>query len=225
MKTVMCFGDSNTFGTPPMKARGEDRRFEFASRWPNVMGAALGAGYKIIAEGHPGRTTVFDDPIEGIHRNGSRILLSLIESHRPVDLLIVMLGTNDQKNKFGLNAADIAGGAGGLVEIAQASGYVKDVLLIAPPKVLERGCLAEIFEGAETRSESLSNEMKAEADYLGVDFIDAAEIIESDPLDGVHFNEASHKALGEAVARKVLAIQSSCHTLIRKILKVDLNIL
>lgn len=206
MKTVLCFGDSNTYGTPPMERLGEDRRFGLDTRWPRIMAAALGAGWHLVEEGLPGRTTVHDDPVEGEHRNGARVLLAAIESHRPVDVLVIMLGTNDTKQRFGLGTQDIAFGAGRLVRIAQASGHVGKILLVCPPKVLERGVLGQIFAGAEARSDGLAAEMAREAGVQGVGFFDAGSVIESDPLDGVHFGEAAHAALGASMAQQVVAL-------------------
>lgn len=203
MPTVLLYGDSNTFGTPPMAALGEDRRFDGATRWPGVLSAALGPGVTVIAEGHPGRTTVHDDPVEGAHRNGLRVLPAIIESHRPVDIAVLMLGTNDHKNRFALNGFDIASGAKRLVSEMLASGYVRQVLWIAPPPPRERGCLAEMFEGAEARGKSVAAHMRTMAAECGVAFLDAGEVIEVDPLDGVHLSEAAHAALGRAVAARL----------------------
>lgn len=206
MPTVLLYGDSNTFGTPPAASLDEDRRFDAATRWPGVLSAALGPGVTVIAEGHPGRTTVHDDPVEGAHRNGLTILPAILESHRPVDLAILMLGTNDHKNRFALNGFDIASGAGKLVEVMQASGRVKRILWICPPPPLERGCLAEMFQGAEARGVTVPGNMAKMAASLGVDFLDAGAIIAVDPLDGVHLNEAAHATLGAAVADRARTI-------------------
>lgn len=203
MKTVLCFGDSNTYGTLPMTSLDHDERFDMDTRWPRVMAADLGEGWHLVEEGHPGRTTVHDDPIEGIHRNGSRILLAILDSHRPVDVLVLMLGTNDHKQRFGLGTQDIAMGAGKLVAMAQASGRVDKILLVCPPKCLERGVLAQVFAGSEARSDGLAGEMAREAATKGVAFFDAGTVIESDPVDGVHFSAEAHVALGHAIAEKV----------------------
>ncbi len=206
MPTILLYGDSNTFGTPPMAALGEDRRFDAATRWPGVLAAALGQGVDVIAEGHPGRTTVHDDPIEGAHRNGLTILPAIIESHRPIDVAVLMLGTNDHKQRFSLTGYDIACGARRLIEVMQGSGHVRHILWICPPRPLERGCLAEMFQGAEARGTSVAANMRTMAEECGVDFLDAGEIIAVDPLDGVHLNEAAHAALGAAIAAKVVRV-------------------
>ncbi len=114
-----------------------------------------------------------------------------------------MLGTNDHKQRFSLTGFDIAGGAKRLVEVMRGSPYVKRILWICPPPPLERGCLAEMFQGAEERGKTVAGHMKTMAAECGVSFLDAGEIIAVDPRDGVHLNEATHAALGRAVAEKV----------------------
>ncbi len=205
-RRIVCFGDSNTHGTPPMKALSDEARFGPEIRWPRIMADELGQDWELVEEGHPGRTTVFDDPIEGEHRNGARVLPSVIESHKWIDVLVLMLGTNDCKQRFGLATLDIALGMGRLAELAVASPYVKQTLIVCPPPVLEHGAIAEIFQGAEERSTGLSDKMARVAKFRDAHFLDAGTIIESDPLDGVHLSEESHARLGVAVAQKVREI-------------------
>jgi len=198
---ILCFGDSNTHGTRPMPDRAADlQRYDPATRWPGVMQSALGPSFAVIEEGQPGRTTVFDDPIEGEHRNGLRVLPALLESHAPLGLLIVMLGTNDTKQRFGLTTLDIALGLGRLI---RAAGFFQPglaILAVAPPPVVETGCLGEIFAGAAARSAGLSAAMSTVAASEGAGFMDAGAHIAVDPLDGVHFSADAHAALGRAMA-------------------------
>lgn len=208
MPTVLCYGDSNTHGTRPMATLDDLGRFARAERWPGVMAAALGEGWEVIAEGQPGRTTVHDDPVEGPHRNGLTVLPAVLESHRPIDLVIVKLGTNDLKPRFAVSATDIALSLGKLVRVIRASGSgpvggAPDVLVVAPPPVLEAGCLAEIFAGAAVRSQALSAHVAREADRQGAGFFDAGAVIEVSPLDGVHYESEAHQRLGKALAEAV----------------------
>ena len=203
MKRILIYGDSNTFGTLPMAALSDDSALPKGARWGDVMGARLGDGVEVITEGLPGRTTVHDDPIEGAYRNGLHPLRAILESHKPIDLLIFFLGTNDTKNRFSLNATDIALGMARLVREAKALGCVDQVLVICPPPVLERGDLAPIFEGAEARSAGLPEAMQRFSKADGATFFDAGSVISSDPIDGVHWSADSHKQLGAAVAVKV----------------------
>ena len=103
MKSILCYGDSNTWGYDPQTRS----RFPHDVRWTGVLASSLGTGYRVVEEGLNGRTTRWDDPIEA-GRNGLTFLQPCLESHLPLDLVIVMLGTNDLKQRFGLSASDIA---------------------------------------------------------------------------------------------------------------------
>ena len=108
MKTILCFGDSNTWGCKPITTPGVFERHPPEVRWPGVFREQLGPGYTVIEEGANGRTTVHNDPFEGAHLNGRTYFSPCLETHMPLDLVIIMLGTNDLKPRFGLNAFDIA---------------------------------------------------------------------------------------------------------------------
>lgn len=212
-RTILCFGDSNTHGTKPMPDLDGAGRFGHEARWPSVMAQALGTGFEVIAEGHPGRTTVHDDPMEGPHRSGIRVLPSLLESHKPLDLVIVKLGTNDLKNCFHVSAADIAFCLDRLIRLIRASGAgpggaAPKVLIIAPPPILETGCLAQMFAGGAAKSQHLAAAIASMATRLQADFFDAGQHIAVSPVDGIHYEAEAQVALGLALAetlREVLA--------------------
>ncbi len=206
IKTVLCFGDSNTWGYDPRTGG----RYPRDARWPGVLRRELGEVYLVIEEGLNGRTTVWDDPIEG-YKNGKTYLIPCLETHNPIDLVIILLGTNDLKMRFSVSAFDIANGAGVLVDIAQKSaagpgGREPQVLLVAPPPVAKLTGFAEMFEGAETKSARFAENYRRVAAERGCAFLDASEVITSSDLDGIHLEEGEHAKLGMAVARKVRAI-------------------
>jgi lysophospholipase L1-like esterase len=206
MKTVLCYGDSNTHGSNP---DGGDR-FGLDVRWGSVLRKQLGDGYWVIEEGLGGRTAIWDDPIEP-NRNGKTYLAPCLMSHRPVDLVALLLGTNDLKHRFGLSAYDIASGAGVLVDLIQRSecgpdGGAPQVLLICPPPVFEVAHFAEMFAGGAEKSQHLARYYKQQADTFGCAFLDAGQVIVSSKLDGIHLEADQHHKLGLAVAEKVRAI-------------------
>ncbi|MFN0115189.1 MAG: SGNH/GDSL hydrolase family protein [Paracoccaceae bacterium] len=207
-RTLLCYGDSNTHGTMPMPDLDSSGRFGRAVRWPGVLASALGAGWQVIEEGHPGRTTLHDDPMEGAHKNGLAILPAILESHRPLDLVILKLGANDLKARFAVTPNDIARSAEKLAAFIRASeagpdGRAPDVLMVAPPPILEAGCLAGMFAGGAAKSRALAAEYAAAAAHAGVAFFDAGAVIRVDPLDGVHYDAAAHATLGRALAAEV----------------------
>lgn len=211
MKTIVCFGDSNTYGTPGMPHPTFWGRFGRDDRWPGVMRLALGPDFEIIEEGLPGRTTVHDDPIEGADKNGLKALPMVLGSHRPIDLLVICLGTNDLKARFAVTADDIAASVGLLVQIAQASqagpdGKPPEILVIVPAPILETGCLAGHFRGGAETSLGFGRCFEAVMARLDVAFLDAGTLIVSDPLDGIHLAKDGHAVLGRAVAEQAAAL-------------------
>ncbi|WP_374376383.1 SGNH/GDSL hydrolase family protein [Tabrizicola sp.] len=209
MRSLLLFGDSNTHGTMPMPDLDFDGRFDRDERWAGRL-AKLLPDWEVIAEGHPGRTTVHDDPVEGAHRNGLTVLPALLESHRPLDAVLVMLGTNDLKERFSVNAGDIAHSLERLVRAIRASecgpgGGAPGVLLVAPPPILEVGCLAGMFAGGVAKSQGLAREIGAAARRAGVAFLDAGQVVQVSPVDGIHYGAEANPALAEAFAAAIRA--------------------
>jgi lysophospholipase L1-like esterase len=202
MPTIVCYGDSNTHGYDA--ATGG--RFARSVRWPGVLAAELGEAADVIEEGLNGRTTIWDDPyLDG--RNGRAYLLPCLRSHAPVDVLVLMLGTNDLKSIFGRSAAEIAAGAGALVELALLSGTGPEgsrlrVLLVAPPLLGGRTATSELwgFGEARARSQQFAALYRTVAELKGVAFVDAGPVAAVDPADGVHLTPVGHASLGRAVA-------------------------
>jgi lysophospholipase L1-like esterase len=207
MKTILCYGDSNTWGYDPVTQARHDRD----TRWSGALRNALGVGYEIIEEGLGGRTTVWDDPLEG-YKNGKTYLIPCLASHSPLDLVLLMLGTNDLKARFHLTAFDIAEGARVLAGVVQSSGAGPNgraprLLLLAPPPTVNPTAYGEMFEGAAEKSVRLAAYYERVARESSCDFIDAGQVIVSSPLDGIHFEAAQHRKLGQAVAQKVKSLR------------------
>jgi lysophospholipase L1-like esterase len=206
MRRILCFGDSNTWGYDP----ATQDRFDEATRWTGVLQTALGREYAVIEEGLNGRTTVWNDPIEG-HKNGHDYLVPCLESHRPLDLVVLMLGTNDLKRRFSLSAYDIAQGAAVLLRAVSYSAAGRDgqpprVLLLAPPPTAQLSDFAEMFEGAGPKSLLLGQHYRGVAEQYHAAFLDTATVVRTSDIDGIHLEAAEHAKLGRAVAHEVLAL-------------------
>jgi lysophospholipase L1-like esterase len=210
-RSVLCFGDSNTHGQIP--GRGPLDRYDRHTRWPGVLQAELGPKWYVIEEGLNGRTTVHDDPIEGAHKNGRTYLRPCIQSHMMLDLVIIMLGTNDLKVRFNKPASEIAMGMGCLIgdirELASGlGGSAPEIMIVAPPAMLDD--IKEwksIFAGGPEKSRQLALEFEIMADSLGVRFFNAGAVCQCDEADGFHLNADAHRALGVALAREIEAIE------------------
>ena len=203
MRTVLCYGDSNTWGYDPATRR----RYPPHVRWTGVLATRLGAEYRVVEEGLNGRTTRWDDPIEP-GRNGLISLRPCIESHQPLNLIIIMLGTNDLKRRFGLSASDIAQSAAALADIAWRFAHAPDgshaeVLLVAPPAVSTLTDFDQMFEGARVKSRQFSHYYRLAAGWHHLPFFDAGAVIVSSEKDGIHFDAEEHRKLGEALANEV----------------------
>ncbi len=203
MKTVLCYGDSNTWGYEP--ATGS--RYPEDVRWPGVLTRELGDGFRVIEEALNGRTTVREDPVEE-HKNGKDYLRPCLESHAPLDLVIIALGINDLKARFFASASDAADGAGVLVGISQRSGAGSDggspaVVLVVPPPVGHLTELAQMFAGAEEKSKGFSHQYRRVAKKYGCVLLDAGEVVRASDRDGIHLEAEEHRKLGEAVAALV----------------------
>jgi len=205
MTVVLCFGDSNTHGSMPLIQLGRFERHPRGGRWPDVMAAALNGGTQVIAEGLPGRTTVHDDPVEGGCRNGIAVLPALLHSHRPIDLMVVMLGTNDLKTRFSVSAFEISRSVERICTLARVEGVVADLMIVAPVPVVEAGVLDETFAGAEARQAGLADHLREAADRTGTGFVDAGQHVAVSPVDGVHWEADAHRQFGIVMAKAVAA--------------------
>lgn len=204
-KTIMAFGDSLTWGTDVEN----DSRHPFEDRWPSVLEAGLGAGYRVIPEGLGGRTTAFDDLTARSDMNGARVLPMLLASHAPLDLVIIMLGTNDLKSFLSPSFHGPVAGMTRLVEIVRSFGYphafgAPQVLIMAPPPCVARSDGADPLRGRLlTETERLGPAYRDLAAELGCGFFDAGTVARATGLDGVHLDAANTRAIGEALVGPV----------------------
>ena len=201
---ILCFGDSLTHGENPIT--GGPR---LSSRWPRALQECLGPGYVVIEEGQGGRTIATDDPTEG-EKNGIRYILPCLESHSPLDLVIIMLGVNDCKHKFGYSLQDISWEMEAFLQkvlchrhFQSADSY--DVLLVAPPPLndgLLTSWLGELFgfEEGLRKSRELAKWYRPLAEKYGIGFLDAGLYCRSNEADGVHMDAENQQKLAEAIA-------------------------
>lgn len=209
-RSVLCYGDSNTYGQTA--ADTPDERYGPLERWPGVMREELGSGWMVIEEGLSGRTTVSDDPIEGIEKNGRRYLRPCVMSHKPLDLVIVMLGTNDLKVRFNKPASEIAMGMAALVndikDMRAGIGLrVPEIMIVSPPPILENLKGWEpVFAGGREKSLQLAAEYEKVADACEVHFFDASLTCVSSDIDGFHLDRENHRLLGVALGEAVTSI-------------------
>jgi len=205
MKSILCYGDSNTYGLMP----GLQGRYPREVRWTGILQKLLGEDYYIIEEGLGGRTTVWDDPIEE-HKNGKEYLIPCMESHQPLDLVVIMLGTNDVKKRFSLSAFDIGAAMENLVKtILKSEAGIDEnppkVLLVAPVPIKSVGDkdLDLMLEGGVEKSLMLPEYYQKIAKKYSLSYLDPTKMVEIGSRDGIHFTVNGHKKMAELVANKI----------------------
>ncbi|MGE2837109.1 SGNH/GDSL hydrolase family protein [Mycobacterium sp. SMC-4] len=211
VKRILCFGDSLTWGWVPVADGMPTERFPADVRWTGVLADRLGDGFEVVEEGLSARTTNLDDPTD-TRLNGAKYLPSCLAGHLPLDLVILMLGTNDTKAYFHRSPLDIALGMSVLAtQVLTSAGGVgtgypaPQVLVVAPPPMsaTPHPWFRLIFEGSQDKTARLAEVYSAMASFMKVPFFDAGSVISTDGVDGVHFTEENNRALGEALAEQV----------------------
>lgn len=204
-KRIVCFGDSNTWGADAEHSV----RFEDDERWAAIAGELLGPDYCVLEEGLSGRTTVFDDPVTyGLC--GAGFLPVCLMSHQPVDLLIIMLGTNDTKERFAATPYNIYEGLLRLVRTARAlpvwRGEAK-ILVTAPIIIGEKYKDTPVFgtmgRECDIKSRALPALFRECAWECSCAFLDCNELCTANTTDYMHLDRASHRALGERMAGEI----------------------
>lgn len=205
--TILCFGDSNAYGQKPDRSG----RYALDIRWTGRLQDLLGEGYYIIEEGLGSRTTYLDYSKPG--RNGKTYLHPCIESHNPIDIILVMLGTNDLKMEFGRSASTIAQAIKGLVDdinqyAKNKNGVQPKIVLISPIHIHDTAPrFAELYtdyynhQSAITSTE-LADTIKVVADQTQSHFVDASTVA-APGEDGIHLSKEAHLALGELLAHEI----------------------
>jgi len=203
MKTILCYGDSLTWGYDPV----DGGRHRLEDRWPSVLSDALGGGVHVVAEGLNGRTTAFDEHMAACDRNGVRMLPTLLHSHAPIDLVILMLGSNDVKPMVAGTAHAASKGMLRLVEVVQHHAWPVDqeppqILVVSPPPLVETANpdFAAMFAGGVGQSAMLASFYADLADDMGAAFFDSGSVAVCSAIDGVHLDAINTRAIGRGIA-------------------------
>ena len=202
MKThILCLGDSNTHGY----CADPNIRFNEKERWTCRLQKALGDKYLVTEEGLSGRTTVFADPLHE-SMDALSVIYSLLKSHEVIDLLIIMLGTNDVKERFGANAACIGAGMERLLLKAKSvdcwGGKTPNILVVAPPRIKEGFHDAVMGAGCVEKSAGVAEQLRIVAERQGVHFMDAAQCQFND-VDFMHLTRQGHAQLADLLTAAV----------------------
>lgn len=208
MKTILCYGDSNTYGLKSDLMS----RYARQERWTGILQKRLGESYYVIEEGLGGRTTVWDDPIEE-HKNGKKYLLPCLDSHKPLDLVVIMLGTNDLKTRFSVSAFDISVSIENIVKTvlntdAGIHFAPPEILLVTPVPIysVHNPDLDQMLAGAEEKSKLLAPYYEQIAKKYQIHYLDPTGKVEVNHTDGIHYTEKGHVQMAELMEEKIKAI-------------------
>ncbi len=209
-RRILCFGDSNTYGYDPKGGRYDEN-----TRWTMRLQKNLGANYTVIEEGFNGRTCVMDDPTEGGYKSGADYLPPCLMSHNPLDAVVIMLGSNDAKKRFGLEPMTIGEGMMQLIRLTRLYGLTADgsspkILIVAPPPIrdcLEKTRYRDCFGPDAIRiTKGLSAEYARIARLLRCEFADAAQFATLSESDSLHFTQEDHIRMAEGMTKKIRTI-------------------
>lgn len=209
---VLCYGDSNTWG----KISSPDgKRYPANVRWTGCLQKNLGDRYEIIEEGLSSRTTALDDPLRGEEKNGKKYLIPCLETHNPIDIVILFLGTNDLKERFNQTPESIALNIEGLIKIIQKQAENNNeespkIILISPPLVDESvPGVQDNYRGAEEKSKKLGYFYQKVAQKYSCEFVDIAKYVTPHKIDGYHLSAESHAKIAEILTQKLKGILST----------------
>ncbi len=215
-KVILCYGDSNTWGSVPWgSAPGADgARWPWSVRWPGVLSKLLGNGYRVVEEGLGGRNSAFDDPVAPplVERNGRAMLGAVLESHKPLDLVVIMLGVNDLKVRISAAPVDIALAIEQMAGIARNPLYgpgrtkAPSVLAICPAPIWEVDAnFGPQFKGGREKSLGLRAAFAEMSVRANLPVLYAEDHVQSDRHDGIHLSAESHGILAREIAKWIKA--------------------
>lgn len=209
MKNILCFGDSNTYGYIPK----DGSRYPWGVRWTSILSEKLGLkDYQVIEEGLVGRTTVFDDPLRD-YRNGAKQLPAVLETHGAVDIVVVMLGTNDCKTVYGATAEVIGKGVQRLIGQIRHYTPQSKILLISPihfgTEVWREEFDPEFSQDSIRVNNGLAAVYRKIADHEGIWYLDASAYAEPSSADQEHLDERGHRELADGIYKKICEIEAA----------------
>lgn len=207
-RRILCFGDSLTWGYDPVTCE----RFDEETRWPCVLQSLLGDDFAVVEEGQNGRTIATDDPTKGF-KSGLDYVIPCIESHKPLEMMIIMLGTNDIKTKYCYTAGDIADEMKLFLERVLSYNHFRlgdkmKVLLVSPPLIGEGMAESRFYDKfhddfAREVSMELGEQFGKLAEAYGVLFFDSADVVVASKEDSLHLDAENQRKLGRAIFENI----------------------
>lgn len=208
MKKIICYGDSNTFGVNPLNGR----RYASETRWTGILSKILGDEFKIAEEGCNNRTCFFMNP-DGILQSAPKHLPQCLEKHKSFDIFILALGTNDLQKIFDINESIVENGLTNSINLIRK--YNPNVrIIIIPPVILNEEVLNGTFsyqfdEKSIENSNSIQKKYSICAEKENCEIVDFNQYVAPSKLDGLHFDEMSHKIMAEQIANQINNLENT----------------
>ena len=202
MKTILCYGDSNTYGYDPRNGLRYPKEF----RWTTILQNKLGSEYEVIPEGLNGRTTAYDRN-DGDYYNGLTYLSACLHTHKPLDYIVFMLGTNDCNVDLQLSNKDIALGMEKLIlktkDVTKGTQESESKIIVIVPAMIGSNYKNSTFayqldEGSVNKSKDIKHLYKDLCDKYGCIYLDCSDLKVSD-IDCEHLTIESHKELANCL--------------------------
>lgn len=210
MKTLLCYGDSNTYGYDPQTGG----RYENSKRWTTILAKKLGPDYVVVSEGLNGRTTAYDSE-DVAWKNGLPYFAPCIASNKPVDIICIMLGTNDCNKNLNLEIEDISAGMEKLIctvieECPYIQGYIPKIIIVTPAPILgvvpESPFAEDLDEYSIKKSQGLAKAYKLVAEKYGCGFVDCNGMVEISPTDAEHLTEKGHQQIADLLYNEIISL-------------------
>lgn len=209
-RRILCFGDSNTWGFNAVTRE----RFGNEIRWTRRLRRELGDGFEIIEEGLNGRCAVNEDQLkEGMR--GLDYIHPCIMSHKPLDLVVIMLGTNDAKERYGMTSHNMAMGiirVAGKVRHSETGrdGSDPEILVVAPapigPEYVNSDAVLSLGREADRKTAEMADHLRTLSKESGFHFLDAGEYLKMGETDHMHLDEKGHAVMAEIIRNKISEI-------------------
>jgi lysophospholipase L1-like esterase len=204
-KRILCYGDSLTYGSKHAACSATSSRFPINQRWTGILQSILGNDYEIIEEGLSGRTTDMDDK-DSSDRNGLKYFRPCLTSHFPIDLLVLLLGTNDLKDRFHKTPTQIANSLISYIKFVKEISSQKrvalpQILLLTPPLIIQKYLPQDWdFKDGEEKSKQLSAEYQEVATETATNFFDLSTLVTPSPKHSGHLSEKDNQVIAEKLS-------------------------
>lgn len=196
MDTIVCFGDSNTFGFNPQNGS----RYSATQRWSGILKEKLKNHFNVIEAGCNNRTC-YSVNQESEELTGFKSLPKYINEQ--TKYLILAVGLNDLQKFYTSSNDEIQNGITNLINISKNINPEIEIIIFAPSRInknILNSYFSLLFNKDAIEKSIIMNkiykEVAKENDYF---CLDLDEIVNTSEIDGLHYLEADHEKIAETI--------------------------